>query len=263
MLLTLSLVGEDRRTAPGVPCDKRKICFPFCTDTLIVTKEDVKKIVWIYVQLTLNMVKWRHYCCWYSHFLFEKMSDVLASGKKDPSKHLCSQLYKNSQIQWTAVSIPSDRQNPCRKTPRFSVYATVGTLWSVLLIGHAAHIQLSSHPVGTDAGFSHRSYSLQQQRLWRPSHYARQRFQIKTLIPQVRTNLFHSFGVYPFFRPAPNAFLEIHSKRAKSSAKRCKRRSNSSGIIFHPLEIFSCIQHTDAQTQILKPYWKHGLKSRR
>jgi hypothetical protein len=81
----------ERGPAPFIQlaCDKRMNCFPVCLDVLTVTVSRPEKIVWIYMHFSLNKIKWRNYCCWYSHFLFEKMSDSTGFRKKDPTNHLC------------------------------------------------------------------------------------------------------------------------------------------------------------------------------
>lgn len=48
-----------------------------------------KKMVWAYIQFSLNKVKWRNYCCWYSHFLFDKILDHIGFWEKAPINHLC------------------------------------------------------------------------------------------------------------------------------------------------------------------------------
>ena len=155
---------------------------------------------------------------------------------------------------------PLSEAEPLQKTPQVFRLQEGGEVGSALLIGCAVPMWWAlvyAGPAGviccrsTDSGHHHTT----QGRVFSPRH-----------LSQGRTNLLPSFGVYPFFGPAPNVFLEMQSRRDRSSASRMRNERQPFLHIFTTIwDIFlhsnNTHTHTHEHTQILKPYWKHGLKN--
>lgn len=80
----------------------------------------------------------------------------------------------------------------------------------------------------------------------------------KAFIPQVRTDLFHSFGGQPFFGSAPKN-LSKKQKGLKFS-KQDEKLAQPLPQIFAPILDIFLLSMGGGRGENLKPYWKHGLK---
>ena len=148
------------------------------------------------------------------------MSDHIGYRKKYPPYHLCKELGK---LKFTMKF----RGRTTAESLSFCAYRTVRKLGHDLLIA-CMILFFSMH-------FSHQSYNCKSLKTLETVTLHNAAFSAQGIYPTTKNQLISLILGCVLFWFCPNVFLEVQSRRTKSSANRMKRKGNSFYIFLYPL----------------------------